>query len=122
MPRRKKVHIELNGIAGKLGAEVYSESPGFVCVLPNDINKSVVGRGGSVAEAVSNWDSKLQAHLRNAADDDPVVIYVKGHIDKLKEPDEVDSVIKGQTKVAVRKTREQNIAEFEAQFYPRKKK
>ncbi|RZK65341.1 MAG: hypothetical protein EOO85_28460, partial [Pedobacter sp.] len=73
MPRRKHVNIELDGLPKLLGAEVYQESPRFICLLPNDVHQSVVGKGGSVAEAVENWDVKLQAHLRNAGDEDPVV-------------------------------------------------
>lgn len=77
MPRRKWVEIELDGLAGKLGAKVYSESPGFVCVLPQDINESVIGRGSAVVEAINNWDEKLKAHLRNSTAGDPVVDYVQ---------------------------------------------
>jgi len=66
MPRRKRVEIELEGIAKELGAE----APGFVCILPDDAHGSVTGRGASVTEAVTNWDSKLQAHLRNAYPED----------------------------------------------------
>ncbi|RZJ90963.1 MAG: hypothetical protein EOO20_06530 [Chryseobacterium sp.] len=112
MPRRKKHNIELDGLPKLLGAEVYQESPGFICLLPNDVHESVVGRGSSVAEAVDNWDIKLQAHLRNAGDDDPVVVFVKGLLNKKAYTEQVAPP----TSVA-KKSREQNIAEFEAQFY-----
>jgi len=61
---------------------VYAESPGFVSLLPDDVHQSVVGRGSSVAQAVENWDAKLQAYLRNAGENDPVVIFVKGLLNK----------------------------------------
>ena len=77
MPRRKSLDVPLDGLAGKLGAEIFSEPPGFVCVLPRDIHKSIPRRGGSVAEAVNNWDEKLKAHLRNSTFGDPVVITSK---------------------------------------------
>ncbi|RYF11092.1 MAG: hypothetical protein EOO42_21770 [Flavobacteriales bacterium] len=115
MPRRKHVNIELDGLPKLLGAEVYQESPGFICLLPNDVHESVVGKGSSVAEAIDNWDVKLQAHLRNAGHDDPVVIFVKGLLVK-------NAYLEEQAPTpTVRKSREQNIAEFESQFYPRKK-
>lgn len=117
MPRRKHVNIELDGLPKLLGAEVYQESPGFICLLSNDVHESVVGRGESVAEAVENWDLKLQAHLRNAVGDDPIVKYVKGLLNGIPATDGIPSVIKGPIKAAVKKTREQNIAEFESQFY-----
>lgn len=115
MPRRKHVNIELDGLPKLLGAEVYQESPGFICLLPNDVHESVVGKGGSVAEAVENWDVKLQAHLRNAGDEDQVVIFVKGLLVKTSHLES------DRPKDVVRKSSEKNIAEFEAQFYPRKK-
>ena len=122
MPRRKHVNIDLNGLPKLLGAEVYQESPGFICLLPNDVHESVVGRGESVAEAVENWDLKLQSHLRNAGDDDPIVKYVKGLINGTPSTEDIPSVIKGPIKAAIKKTREQNIAEFEAQFYTSRKR
>ena len=115
MPRRKHVNIELDGLPKLLGAEVYKESPWFICLLPNDVHQSVVGKGGSVAEAVENWDVKLQAHLRNAGDEDPVVIFVKSLLVKAAY------IESERPKDIVRKSREENISEFEAQFYPRKK-
>lgn len=111
MPRRKHVNIELDGLPKLLGAEVYQESPGFICILSNDVHESVVGRGESVAEAVENWDVKLQAHLRNSGDDDPVVIFVKGLLTKKTFVGEHNPT------PLVRKSREENIADFEAQFY-----
>ncbi|MCX3264831.1 hypothetical protein [Pedobacter agri] len=116
MPRRKKHNIELDGLPKLLGAEVYQESPGFICLLPNDVHESVVGKGSSVAEAVDNWDVKLQAHLRNAGEDDPVVIFVKGLLVKTAH------VEKTQASNTIRKSREQNIAEFESQFYSSRRK
>ncbi|RZJ82350.1 MAG: hypothetical protein EOO20_24535 [Chryseobacterium sp.] len=110
MPRRKHVNIELDGLPKLLGAEVYQESPGFICLLPNDVHQSVVGRGSSVAEAVENWDVKLQAHLRNAGDDDPVVVFVKGLLSGGRVTEKTKNKV-------VRKSREENIAEFESQFY-----
>lgn len=113
MPRRKKHNIELDGLPKLLGAEVYNESPGFICLLPNDVHESVVGRGASVAEVVNNWDAKLQAHLRNAGDDDPVVIFVKSILTKkafVEEQRPTDPLVSG-------KSREENMAEFESQFY-----
>ncbi|MET0574155.1 MAG: hypothetical protein ABWZ79_22250 [Pedobacter agri] len=79
------------------------------------MHQSVVGRGSSVAEAVENWDAKLQSHLRNAGEDDPVVIYVKGLLNK-------QSYVKSAKPPSIaRKSKEENIAEFEAQFYPGRK-
>jgi hypothetical protein len=79
------------------------------------VHESVVGKGSSVAEAVDNWDLKLQAHLRNAGTDDPVVMFVKGLLVK-------NTYVEEQAPTStVKKSREQNIVEFEAQFYPRKK-
>lgn len=121
MPRRKKIEIELEGLPKLLGAEVYAESSHFVCLMPLDAKGSVIGRGDSVAEAVNAWDVNLKGHLRNAGEDDPIVRYVKGLLGGTPAAEEATSAIKGPIKVAIKKTREQNIAEFEAQFYPRKK-
>ncbi|WP_231464718.1 hypothetical protein [Pedobacter sp. Leaf132] len=115
MPRRKKHEVELNGIAKKLGAEIYAESPGFVCLLPADVHNSVTAKGGSVAEAVENWDSKLQAHLRNAGNDDPVVIYVKKMLALANTP----------TRSSERKhwtEKPQHVIDFENQFYVSRKR
>lgn len=119
MPRRKHVDIELDGIAKELRAEVYNESPGFVCILPGDVHNSVVGRGPSVAEAVNNWDAKLQAHLRNAGPDDPVVIFVKAHL--------VKSNYVAPQRTTGKPTwndddKPQHVKDFENQFYPRGRK
>ncbi|MCX3265625.1 hypothetical protein [Pedobacter agri] len=54
MPRRKRIDIVLDGLPKLLGGEVYAESPGFVCVQPDDVHQCVVGRGSSVAQAVEN--------------------------------------------------------------------
>lgn len=121
MPRRKKFEIELEGLPKLLGAEVYAESSHFVCLMPHDAKASVIGRGDSVAEAVNAWDVNLKGHLRNAGEDDPIVKYVKGLLGGTPAADEVPSVIKGPIKAAIHKTREQNMAEFEAQFYPPKR-
>lgn len=120
MPRRKKIEIELEGLPKLLGVEVYSESSHFVCLMPLDAKGSVIGRGDSVAEAVNAWDVNLKGHLRNAGDQDPIVKYVKGLLGGAPTDTEVPSVIKGPVKTAIKKTREENIAEFEAQFYPSK--
>jgi len=122
MPRRKHVNIKLDGIAGKLGAEVYSESPGFICLLPNDVYESVVGKGSSVAEAVENWDLKLKAHLRNAADDDIIVIYVKSLLvkEQYKEDIKIKPAIprlKSRETSLTEKDKSQHIIDFENQFY-----
>ena len=101
MPRRKSVDISLDGLAGKLGAKIFSESTGFVCLLPQDLHESVLGRGSSVAVAINNWDEKLKAHLRNSAAGDPVVDYVQKIISDTI-PDHVQS--------------------FYDQFYPVRKK
>jgi hypothetical protein len=116
MPRRKHIDIALEGLPKLLGAEVYAESPGFICLLPDDVHQSVVGRGSSVAQAVENWDAKLQAHLRNAGENDPVVIFVKGLLNKQSYVNEE------QPQSLARKSREENIAEFEAQFYTSRKR
>jgi hypothetical protein len=116
MPRRKKHNIELDGLPKLLGAEVYQESPGFICLLPNDVHERVVGKGSSVAEAIDNWDVKLQAHLRNAGADDPVVIFVKGLLVKSAHAE------KTKASNTIQKSREQNIAEFESQFYSSRRK
>ena len=118
MPRRKHMDIKLEGLPKLLGAQVYAESSFFVCLLPIDVKGSVIGRGESVAEAVNAWDVNLKGHLRNASDDDPVVKYVKGLLGGTPSTEQAPSVIKED----IRKTREQNMAEFEAQFYPSKKK
>lgn len=117
MPRRKKVEIALEGLPKLLGAEVYSEASHFVCLMPTDARGSVIGRGESVAEAVNAWDVNLKGHLRNAGDQDPIVKYVKGLLGGTPSTEEIPSVIKGPIKAAIRKTREENIAEFESQFY-----
>jgi hypothetical protein len=118
MPRRKKIEIELEGLPKLLGAEVYAEASHFVCLMPLDAKGSVIGRGDSVADAINAWDVNLKGHLRNAGDDDPIVKYVKGLLGGTPSTEEVSSVIKGPIKVAIKKTREQNMAEFEAQFIP----
>ncbi|WP_443945590.1 hypothetical protein ACJVDH_00330 [Pedobacter sp. AW1-32] len=118
MPRLKQIDINLNGLSKLLGAEVYQESSGFICLLPDDVHESVTGRGDSVAEAVNAWDVNLKAHLRNASEDDPIVQYVKSIIAKPGQGEDVSSVVKGKVKVDIEKTREQNMQDFEAQFYP----
>jgi len=122
MPRRKPVEIKLDGIAKELGAKVYSESPGFVCLFDQDVHSSVIGRGGSVAEAVNNWDDKLRSHLRNAGPDDPVVIYVKGHLAKKAYVEEVqvEPIIprgRGKRPTWTDKNKPQHVIDFENQFY-----
>ncbi len=101
MSRRKSVDVSLDGLAGKLGAEIFSESPGFVCLLPQDVHESVLGRGSSVSEAINNWDEKLKAHLRNSTFGDPVVDHVQKILSSTT-PDHVQS--------------------FYDQFYPVRKK
>lgn len=115
MPRRKKHEVELDGIAEKLGAEVYIESPGFVCLLPADVHNSTTAKGDSVAQAVENWDLKLQAHLRNAGDDDPVIIHVKKMLALANTPSTVADGKK-------RADKPQHVIDFENQFYPARKK
>ena len=117
MPRRKLVDIELDGLAGELGAKVYNESPGFICLLEADIHESVKGRGASVVEAVANWDLNLQAHLRNAGPDDPVIIFVKAHL--------VKSNYVAPQRTTGKPTwteKPQHVIDFENQFYPGKKR
>lgn len=120
MARRKKFNIKLDGIAEKLGAEVYNESSGFICLLPADVHESVLGRGDSVAEAVNNWDSKLQAHLRNAGPDDPVVNFVKNHFALDRKIDTIMPII---PKVRKQVTwsddnKPAHVIEWENQFRP----
>lgn len=122
MPRRKKHEIELEGIPKELGAEVYAESPGFVCLIPQDVHGSVIGRGRSVAEAVANFDDKLRAHLRNAGPDDPVVMFVKGHLAKKAYVEEVKvtPVIprgSGKRPTWDDSNKPQHVIDFENQFY-----
>lgn len=115
MPRRKNHEVELDGIAEKLGTEVYHESPGFICLLPADVHNSTTAKGNSVAEAVENWNDKLQAHLRNASDDDPVVIHVKKLLALAYTP----------TQTTVRKEwsgKPQHVIDFENQFHPANRK
>ena len=115
MPRRKRHEVELDGIAEKLGAEVYIESPGFVCLLPADVHNSTTAKGDSVAQAVENWDLKLQAHLRNAGDDDPVIIHVKKMLALANAPTH-STVRKGW------KEKPKHVIDFENQFYPARKR
>jgi len=127
MPRRKHVNIKLDGIAGKLGAEVYSESPGFICILPNDVHESVVGKGMSVAEAVENWDLKLKAHLRNADEDDVIVLYVKSLLikDQSKEDIKIKPAIprlKSRETYRTEQNKSQHVIDFENQFYSSRRK
>ena len=53
----------------------------------------------------------MLGHLRNASDGDPVVIFVKGLLVK------ADLVKAKESANILRKSQEENIAEFEAQFY-----
>jgi hypothetical protein len=122
MPRRKKIAIELEGLPKLLGAEVYAESSHFVCLMPLDAKASVIGRGDSVTEAVNAWDVNLKGHLRNAGDADPIVKYVRGVLGGTPASEEALSVTKGPVKTAIKKTSAQNMAEFEAQFYPLKRR
>lgn len=122
MPRRKKVEIALEGLPKLLGAEVYSEASHFVCLMPLDFKSSVIGRGESVADAVNAWDVNLKGHLRTAGEDDPIVKYVKSLLGGTPSGDDLPSVIKGPVKAALKNTREQNIAEFQSQFYSSKRK
>jgi len=117
MPRRKRVDIELEGLAGKLGPEVYSESPGFICLLPADVKESVRGHGDSIAEAVKDWDIKLKSHLSNSHSNDPVVIFVKDHLSK-------DGYVapKRTNGKPTWSEKPQHVIDFESQFYSGKKK
>jgi len=115
MPRRKRHEVELDGIAEKLGAEVYHESPGFVCLLPSDVHNSTTAKGDSVAEAIENWHVKLQAHLRNAGDDDPVIIHVKKMLALANAPTIVPEGEK-------RTEKPQHVIDFENQFYAARKR
>ena len=54
MRRRKRIHIDPDGLQKPLGAEIYHESPGIICLIANDVHQSVVGKGGSVLKAVEN--------------------------------------------------------------------
>lgn len=74
MPRRKKVDIEVEGLPKLLGAEVYSESSWFVCLIPDT---NVVGRGETVAGAINAWNVNLKGHLRDADENDPIVKLAK---------------------------------------------
>ena len=120
MARRKKFNIKLDGIAEKLGAEVYNESSGFICLLPADVHESVLGRGHSVAEAVNNWDSKLQAHLRNGGPQDPVVAFVREHLNTEQTVDTLMPVIpKVRKQVAWSEdNKPAHVIEWENQFRP----
>ena len=97
--------------------EIYSELPGFTCLLDEDIHESVVGRGASVAEAVDNWDNKLQAHLRNASIDDAVVLLVKKHLAKASYNASVRTTGISNWREA---NKPQHIIDFENQFYSSK--
>jgi len=127
MPRRKHIEIKLHGIAEKLGAQVYSESPGFICLLPKDVHSSVVGRGSSVGEAVENWNLKLQSHLRNASDDDPIVMYVKSFLTKqeVSKEREIEPLIPkgtGKRPTWTEENKPQHVIDFENQFYKSRNK
>jgi len=122
MPRRKKVEIALEGLPKLLGAEVYSEASHFVCLMPLDAKCSVIGRGESVVDAVNAWDVNLKGHLRTADEDDPIVKYVKCLLGGTPSGDDLPSIIKGQSKASLKKTREHNIAEFQSQFYSSRRK
>lgn len=56
--RNNHIKIELDGLPKLLGADVYQESPWFVCLLPEDVHGSVIGKGDSLAEAINNYDVK----------------------------------------------------------------
>jgi len=123
MARRKKFNIKLDGIAEKLGAEVYNESSGFICLLPADVHESVLGRGDSIAEAVNNWDAKLNAHLRNAGLHDPLIEYVKEQMGLEPNVNAVDPIL---PKVRRQhswseQSNSQHIVECDSQFYPPRK-
>ena len=122
MPRRRKVEIALEGLPKLLGAEVNCEASHFVCLMPLDAKCSVIGRSESVADAVNAWDVNLKGHLRTAGDEDPIVKYVKSLLGGTPSSDDLPRVIKGPIKVALQKTREQNIAEFQSQFYNSRRK
>jgi hypothetical protein len=115
MPRRKLIETQLVGIAGMLGAKVYNESPGFVCLLEEDIHESVLGRGPSLTDAVNNWNEKLQAHLRNAEEDDPIVLFVKSHLVKASY---TEPIRKNGKSTRTGENKPQHVIDFENQFYP----
>lgn len=127
MSRRKHIEIKLDGIAEKLGAKVYSDSLGFVCLISKDINESVVGQGKSVSAAVSDWDLKLKEHLRKADDKDPIVTYIKGLLGKNKSHGERELQplmprANGQKPTWDESNKPQHVIDFENQFYPSRKK
>lgn len=119
MSKENKVEVKLEGIAGKLGAEVYSAGDEYVCLLPADTKELVVGHGETVADAVSNWDDKLKAHLRHGGDDE-LTAYVNSHLIVQPSP-EVDSVVTGKVKADIKKSGVQNMSELDAKIIPDKK-
>ncbi|UKT66020.1 hypothetical protein [Pedobacter mucosus] len=123
MPGGKHIAIQLDGLAKDFGAEVYSESPRFLCLLSINVHQSVVGKGASVAEAVNNWDTKLEAHLRNAKDDDPVVVFVRSHLVKKAFTKPSNAGLGRRNVTTYREdNKPQHVINFENQFYPKRRK
>jgi len=74
MPRRKKVDIDLHGMAKLMDAEVFAESSYFICLIPDT---NVVGRGETVTDAINAWNVNLKGHLRDADENDSIVKLAK---------------------------------------------
>ncbi|WP_132532846.1 hypothetical protein [Pedobacter psychrotolerans] len=70
----------------------------FICLISIDTKESLIGRGESVAEAVNAWDVHLKGHLRNAANDDRVVVHARALINRTTQSNEVPSIVKGKVK------------------------
>ena len=86
------------------------------------MHEGIIGKGQSVAQAVENWNLKLKAHLRNAADEDVVVIYVKSLLlkDQFNEDTKIKPFItKGsyQKPKWTDKEKPQHVIDFENQFH-----
>ena len=78
MKREKKqliTDIEYEGAASILKPVIYQNGPAFLCLL-NQGDAEVSGTGGSLQQALQDWDEKLQQHLRTAGPDDEIVQYV----------------------------------------------
>lgn len=55
---------------------IYEEGNAFCCILGPDRDKGIYSCGGSVKEAIHNWDASFHKRLSNYKEDDEVARFV----------------------------------------------
>lgn len=83
------VDVKLAGVAEVLHPTVFKEGDTYCCILGMDPVEGVFGCGDTPEEAVTDWDETLRIRLKESADDDEVVRYVKDVLSELPPPKHV---------------------------------